>query len=147
MINASYLAFGLRKHLEERLGIPSVIRFVGYKQPEEDNFTTVTNVSVINNIETKNKDFINEKVYMQVGNYAGDIVTLGEQQAVINDILRYESIPIINLNGEEVGRYSIVDITGGAIIPYGVALEDETESIRNFTDFVAEIQHIKKSVN
>lgn len=145
MINASYMAYGLRKLLEEKLGIPSVIRFVGYKQPEEDNFTTVANVSVINNIETKNKDFINEKVYMQVGNYARDIVTLGEQQAMINDILRYGSIPIINLNGEEIGRYSVVEITGGAIIPYGVALEDETESIRNFTDFVAEIQHIKKS--
>lgn len=145
MITPNYMAYGLRQLLEERMGIPSVIRFVGYKQPEEDNFTTVTNVNTVNNVETKNKEFIEEKVYMQIGNYARDIVTLGEQQAVINDILRYASIPIINLDGEEVGRYSITEITGGANIPYGVALEDETESIRNFTDFVAEIQHVKKS--
>lgn len=143
MIDSSYMVYGLRKHLEDVLGVPSVVKYVGYKQPEEDNFTTVSFINSESINETKNKDLITEKAFFQIGNYAQDIVTLGEQQKKINEILRYAKIPIIDVLGETVGHFSVVDITGGANIPYGVAIEDETESIRNFTDFVTDIQHVK----
>lgn len=143
-ISPNYLVYGTRAYLEEKLGIPCVVKYVGYQQPKEDSFTTISFVNSVPITETKNKDLITERVYMQIGNYAKDIVTLGEQQRVINQLLMYDSIPIINNDYETIGNYSVLEITGGANVPYGVAIEDETESIRNFTDFMTEIQHVKK---
>ena len=143
-ITYGVLINSLRKYIEDTTEVTTVWRYVGYKAPESGDYVAVEFVNSVYTSETKLKELVNERVFLNISNVAKDVVSLDVRQGKITEILLYHRIPLINYAGEIIGEFNVTDITAVNQIGDGTQIETETGRLRTYTDFYVDVNHIKK---
>lgn len=143
-ITYGVLINSLRKYIEDTTEVAAVWQYVGYKAPESGDYVAVEFVNSVYTSETKLKELVNERVFLNISNIAKDVVSLDIRQGKLIEILMYHRIPLINYAGEVIGEFSVTDITAVNQIGDGTAVEVETGRLRTYTDFYVDVNHIKK---
>lgn len=136
--------FSLRTYIEEETGITTVWRFPGYNRPKDNPFIGIEFVNSVSNSQTKLDELITEDVFINLANYASNVVELYDIQAELNEILRYHTIPLNGTDGSSKGRFNVDRIIATNQIAYGTDVQDETNQHRIYTDFAVGLHHIKK---
>lgn len=142
-ITYKHFIIGLRVHLEEQLGIPCVWRYPGYIVPESEDFIGIELVNSGFTEQTKLNDLVTENIYLNIASYSKDVVRHADTNGRMTEILLYHKLPLMNEKGEILGYYSVSKINSAITIPFGTLAEDETNSIRSYTDVLVELAHIK----
>lgn len=143
-ITYGVLINSLRKYIEDTTEVTAVWQYVGYKAPESGDYVAVEFVNSVYTSETKLKELVNERVFLNISNIAKDVVSLDIRQGKLIEILMYHRIPLINYAGEVIGEFSVTDITAVNQIGDGTAVEVETGRLRTYTDLYVDVNHIKK---
>lgn len=145
-ITYGVLIASLRKYIEDTTGVTSVWRYVGYKAPVSGDYVAIEFVNSAYRSETKMKELVNERVFLNLMNVAKDMVSLDVRQGALIEILLYHKIPLINYSGETIGEFSVTDITAVNQLGDGTEIETETGRLRTYTDFYVDVDHIKKRI-
>lgn len=143
-ITYGVLINSLRKYIEDATNVTAVWRYVGYKAPESGDYVAIEFVNSAYTTETKLKELVNERVFLNLSNIAKDVVSLDVRQGELIEILMYHRIPLINYSGVVIGEFSVTDITAVNQIGDGTQIEAETGRLRTYTDFYVDVNHIKK---
>lgn len=143
MVTYNNFIIGLRHYLEEQTGLPAVWRYPGYIAPESKPYYVIEQITNGFSTQTKLKELVHETIFLNVGLFASDVVTHADAYAKLIETLQYHSIPLFDTKGEQIGTFSVSSIDGTTTIPDGTWSEDETNSIRTYTEFRVELDHIK----
>lgn len=146
MVTYANFIIGLRSYLEQVTGVTTIWKYKGYTLPDERPFITVDYVNSTYNESTKLKELVKQTIYINIGNYGADVISIAETQAKIMEVLQYHAIPLMNSEGEVIGSFSVDRVTGENDYPFGVDVEQESQSFRIFTDIAVELDHVKKRV-
>lgn len=144
MVTYADILIGLRTYIEETTGLPTVWRYPSYQKPASRNFYAIEFVNNGYTKDTKLTELVTESVYFNVANYASDVVALADNQRKLNDIMWNHTIPLINTDGEAIGSFNVSDVIGTTTINYGTHSEEESETIRSYTDIKVELTHIRQ---
>ncbi|MCU7556533.1 hypothetical protein [Macrococcus capreoli] len=146
-ITYKHFIIGLRVYLEELTGVTCVWRYPSYIPPEDEAFIGIELVNSGFTEQTKLNDLVAENIYLNIANYAKDVVSHADTQGIINEVLLYHTIPLMNEKGEILGQFSVSRINSDLTVPFGTLAEDETNNVRSYTDFVVELAHVKINEN
>lgn len=136
----------LRKYLQETTGTKTIWKYYGYKKPTEKPFIEIEYVNSSLNELTKSKELIHEDIFLNVGIHGVSITELSKVHKSVMPILMYDTIPIINSDLEEIGKFSVENINGVSNIMYGTQVEDESSTHRLYIDISIPVAHVKKRI-
>lgn len=144
MVTYGTILSSLRAYLEEVTGVTSVWRYNGYTPPESDEYIAIRMANEVYESQTKLDELVTASIYFNLASYSPDVVTQDITQQKITEVLMYHTIPLYDYSGNQIGSFAVSRITGVNSIPYGTGVESESTHIAVYTDFVVEVDHIKK---
>lgn len=142
MITYGHFITGLRYYIEEITGVTTVWRYPGYKAPPKP-FLALEMTNTTFDEPTKMSELVEQTIYLNLAHYATDVISHAKMTGVINDILLHHTIPLMDSEGEIVGSFNVSRINSELNIPDGTWAEDETNTIRTYTDFSVELSHVR----
>lgn len=143
-ITYGVLINSLRKYIEDNADVTTLWRYPGFMAPSVYDYVAIQFVNNVFTSEVKGDELINERVFLNLANFASDVVSLDKRQAKINEILMYHTIPILNYDGVNIGEFNVTGLNGTRTITDGTEVESESAMIRSYTDFYVDVNHIKK---
>lgn len=119
------ILISLRLHLM-KTGYPCVIRRDNWKQPEEDSYFTLIMSLSTDELLAKNNELINERMLLVIGTHSKTEHQLEPLNRKVRQMIRYESIDLLDDKGEVVGAFSFQD---GIVSENHIT--DDTQGVQN----------------
>lgn len=127
MITTYNVLISLRMYLMSK-GITTVIKRENWKAPDEKPFVSVMIPLSRDEVIAKNKELIRETMLLEIGTYGNSEHSLEVLNKDIRQMIRYGTIPLLDDNGEVVGKFSFSDGLVGE-----THITDDTQPVQNET--------------
>ena len=145
MISSYDMMISLRVYLEEKFGLPTVIRTKGWKIPSTNEFLTVYNPSSSHLNLSKNKELVDVRVQLEIGCFGSDVRSISKIFNDINKEIMYGVVPLLDINtGDEIGAFSFegIDIDSD-FIGDDVPIENDVYKHRRYVVASTKLAYIK----
>lgn len=132
------LAYSLKKFIESKTGINSVIHFDGLRTPEEKPFTIIKQRSTQTRFISKRKETALNTYSYEVGLFDKSLHERSKHQDELHKLFMFEDIPLYNREGEKVeGAYFTVIVENQTTLD-AEDISDETRRHRMYFDLEIE---------
>lgn len=145
MITSYNIKISLRVYLMQKYDMPVVLKYQGWKSPDDKPFMTVMDYSNLYRDYTGSKELIDRVVPIEIGLFADNMRELETiHSGIVEDIL-YNSIPLLDDSGEEIGKFSFTSIEADSEVINDVdPVEYETAKNRRYIEAHTKITYIKQ---
>lgn len=145
MITSYNIEISMRMFLIQKYGLPVVLRKIGWRVPDTKPFYTVNSPTTNHLNLTKNKELVRGIVLLEIGCFADSIRELNELQTNVKQDILYETIPLLDSEGNKVGSFSFTEIVGDTeFLDDTMEVHNETIRNRRYIETRAEIAYVKQ---